>query len=181
MAFSDVRPVLTIGHSTHSFEQFMEILKKSGAQLLVDVRARPWNPFLPSFDKERMKMDLYDQGIIYFFMGHVLGLRPVDDSFFDDDGTIDYIAYEKSLSFQKGIEWIIDRSREGQVCLMAGLASPWECHRHWLIGQSLMSRGVSLIHLMDDGSREIATPDLFHYTESLINHGKLNDDDSVVN
>ncbi len=180
MAFSDLRPVLTIGHSTHTLDAFLKILKKGGAELHVDIRARPWNPFIPSFSKEEMKMDLYHGGIIYFFMGHLLGLRPVDEQYIGKDGTVDYGRYERSPSFQKGIQWIIERSRESQVCLMAGLAEPWNCHRHWLVGQSLLAKGVSVIHLLEDGAKEVAAPDLFHYRDSLINHGKIHDDHDAV-
>jgi len=181
VAFSDVRPVLTIGHSNHTLDKFITLLKNAGTELLIDVRARPWNPFIPTFSKETMKMDLYSRGIVYFFMGHCLGLRPSDPFLYKADGTVDYQAYERSEIFKTGIQWLIDRSREGQVCLMAGMANPYECHRHWLIGQNLLAHGVPVMHLLEDGKKEIATADLFHYKDSFINCDKINDKNKKIN
>lgn len=181
MAFSDIRPVFTIGHSHHTLEEFMKLIKDAGVEMLIDVRVRPWNPFISSFSKERMKMDLFSRGIVYFFMGHRLGLVPSDEAFINKDNTVNYGEYEKSEDFVSAIGWIVDRSREGQVCLMAGQADPFQCHRHWLLGQSLLARGVPVIHLMDDGTKEVARPDLFHYRETAENHGSINKDDIPIN
>ena len=180
MAFSDIRPVFTIGHSHHSLEEFIKLLKDAGVEILIDIRNRPWNPFIPSFSKETMKMDLFGRGIVYFFMGNRLGLTPSDKSFINIDETVNYEKYEKSEDFVSAINWIIDRSREGQVCLMAGQANPFQCHRHWLLGQSLLAKGVSVIHLMDDGTKEVATADLFHYRENAENHGSIKKDDVPI-
>lgn len=181
MAFSDIRPVLTIGHSHHSLDEFIQLLKKSGVEILVDIRSRPWNPFISSFSKDRMKMDLYSKGIVYFFMGHRLGLIPLDRSLIGKDQEVNYRAYEKSPDFISALEWIIERSREGQVCIMAGQADPFQCHRHWLIAQNLLVRGVSVIHLLEDGKKEVATADLFHYGETVEIHGSINKDDFSIN
>ena len=165
MAFSDLRPILTIGHGHNDLGTFLELLKGAGVQVLVDVRARPWNPFIPSFGKQRMKMDLLYEGIVYFFMGHRLGERPRDKRLMDVNGEVDYQAYEVSQDFQDAIDWLIDRSREGRLCLMAGKVEPWNCHRHWLLAQALMVRKLPVIHILEDGSLEAASPDLLHWSK----------------
>ena len=163
MAFNDVRPILTIGHGHHDLRSFISLLRRAGAQVLVDVRVRPWNPFIPSFGKQRMKMDLLYEGIVYFFMGHRLGERPRDKSLMDEDGNVDFKAYEESKDFQDALDWLVERTREGTVCMMAGKVEPWDCHRHWLLAQALMARKIPIIHVLGDGSLEPASPDLLHW------------------
>ena len=163
MAFSDLRPILTIGHGHHDLRSFISLLRGAGAQVLVDVRVRPWNPFIPSFGKQRMKMDLLYEGIVYFFMGHRLGERPRDKSLLDEDGNVDYKAYEESKDFQDALDWLVERTREGTVCMMAGKVEPWDCHRHWLLAQALMARKLPVIHILGDGKLEPASPDLLHW------------------
>ena len=163
MAFNDVRPILTIGHGHHDLRSFISLLRSAGAQVLVDVRVRPWNPFIPSFGKQRMKMDLLYEGIVYFFMGHRLGERPRDKSLTDEDGNVDFKAYEESKDFQDALDWLVERTREGTVCMMAGKVEPWDCHRHWLLAQALMARKIPIIHILGDGSLEPASPDLLHW------------------
>ena len=170
MAFSDIRPIFTIGHSHHSLEEFIGLLKNVGIEVLVDIRARPWNPFIDSFSKDKMKMDLLKRGIVYFFMGNRLGLVPLDPALLNKDNSVNYLKYEQSKDFKEGIQWLLDRAREGQVCLMTGLANPYACHRHWLVGQNLLIKGVSVIHIMDDGTKEVATADLLHYKEIAEQH-----------
>ena len=48
--------IYTLGHSTHSEEDFISILKAYGIEVLVDVRSYPGSKYVPQFNKENMEI-----------------------------------------------------------------------------------------------------------------------------
>ena len=42
--------ILTVGHSTHELPAFLELLRRNGVELLVDVRAYPSSRRVPHFN-----------------------------------------------------------------------------------------------------------------------------------
>lgn len=55
----------TIGHSSHSNEQFLKLLHDGEITLLIDVRAFPGSRKFPHFHEDRMKEWLPESGIGY--------------------------------------------------------------------------------------------------------------------
>lgn len=47
-------PVLTVGHSTRTFEDFVELLVSNGVELLVDVRRFPHSSLPPQFEEDSL-------------------------------------------------------------------------------------------------------------------------------
>ncbi|MBE3045059.1 DUF488 domain-containing protein, partial [Candidatus Bathyarchaeota archaeon] len=45
-------PIFTVGHSTHSLEDFLDILKEHQIEVLVDVRKLPGSNRYPQFNKD---------------------------------------------------------------------------------------------------------------------------------
>jgi uncharacterized protein (DUF488 family) len=68
-------PVLTIGHSTHSLEVFVELLHRHGVTALADVRSAPYSRFNPQFNREALEQSLIAHSIKYVFLGRELGAR----------------------------------------------------------------------------------------------------------
>ncbi len=77
----DEPSVLTIGHSTRTIEEFVRLLRASGAEHLVDVRRFPGSRRHPQFGKETLPARLREEGIGY---SHLAGLgsrrRPLPGS-----------------------------------------------------------------------------------------------------
>ncbi|MGD9501597.1 MAG: DUF488 family protein, partial [Methyloceanibacter sp.] len=46
------RPILTIGHSRHSWERFAALLEGAGVEIIADIRTAPRSRFSPHFNKE---------------------------------------------------------------------------------------------------------------------------------
>ena len=44
-------PVLTIGHSNHGMERFLELLHRHQVRITIDVRAVPHTRFVPRFNR----------------------------------------------------------------------------------------------------------------------------------
>ncbi|MBI3894021.1 MAG: DUF488 domain-containing protein [Candidatus Wallbacteria bacterium] len=154
-------PVFTIGHSTRTFDELIGVLQQHGITMLVDVRSRPHNPFLPQFNRDRMKMGLLDRGVVYTYLGDRLGRQPGGTPIAHRP-SFDFMKIETSGAFQAGVEWLCTEARNSRLCLFCGEAEPGPCHRSFLIGQNLVKRGFRVLHILPDGKLEEATPDLFH-------------------
>src|SRR5260221_12814805 len=67
--------IYTIGHSTRSIEQFLELLRAHNIEELVDVRTIPKSRHNPQFGQEELAASLKQAGIDYVNLGKLGGLR----------------------------------------------------------------------------------------------------------
>ena len=70
--------VYTIGHSDHSVEEFIALLRRYHVALLVDVRSQPYSRWVHQFNRELLVRELQNTEIGYHYMGNTLGGRPED-------------------------------------------------------------------------------------------------------
>jgi uncharacterized protein (DUF488 family) len=68
--------IFTIGHSNHSLEMFIGLLKSHKIDVLLDVRSKPFSRFSPHFNKHDLEKAVKASGIKYLFLGRELGGRP---------------------------------------------------------------------------------------------------------
>jgi uncharacterized protein (DUF488 family) len=136
--------IKTIGHSTHSIERFIDLLKNGGVGLLVDVRSMPWSRRHPHFGKERLAKSLAAAGLSYTWEGAALGGK---------SGS--YTDAAARPVFTEALHRLIDRSKSTTVCLMCAEKEPLDCHRTVLVSRRLAERGVAIEHLLADGSTRL--------------------------
>ena len=142
----------TVGHSDHTTAAFVDLLRAHGIALVVDVRSQPYSRWASQFNRETLARDLEDAGIGYRFMGDVLGGRPADPALYDPgQETPDYRRVEQTPAYQAGIDQLLELARIQQVALMCGEGDHRRCHRHLLIAQTLLGRGVRVRHIQPDG------------------------------
>src|SRR5260221_12343757 len=67
--------IYTIGHSTRSIEQFLDLLRAHGIEELADVRTIPKSRHNPQFGQEELAASLKQAGIDYVHPGKIGGLR----------------------------------------------------------------------------------------------------------
>jgi uncharacterized protein (DUF488 family) len=134
--------IKTIGHSTHSIERFVDLLKNSGVELLVDVRSMPYSRRHPQFGREKLVKSLEAAGIVYAWKGEALGGK--------SGGS--YIAAAARPEFKDALGRLIERSADTTVCLMCAEKEPLDCHRTVLVSRRLAERGAAIEHLLADGS-----------------------------
>ncbi len=67
--------VMTIGHSTHTLEEFIRLLQAHGATCVVDVRTVPRSRHNPQFDEASLPRSLKKAGLGYVHMPGLGGLR----------------------------------------------------------------------------------------------------------
>lgn len=146
--------VYTIGHSTHSSEAFVSLLRQHSIEVVADVRSSPFSRFTPQFNKEDIERSLKEHGIRYVFLGRELGARSEDRSCYDDDGRVQYSLLAKTALFQSGLDRVIKGALRYRVALMCAEKEPLECHRTLLVAQALVKHDQSVLHIHADGHLE---------------------------
>lgn len=156
--------LLTIGHSNHSLEKFIQLLEESGVALLVDVRSAPFSRYNPHFNKESLEQALPPREIQYAFAGRYLGGRPPDPTCYKSrtlppEGVdylheVDYPEVMKRDWFVKGVERLLEMADEQTTAIMCSEENPAQCHRHHLIAKYLMREHpeVRVKHIRGDGT-----------------------------
>jgi uncharacterized protein (DUF488 family) len=150
--------VFSIGHSNLTAERFLTILQAAGVKTVADVRSTPFSRFCPWFSQKPLAATLAAVGIGYIAMGDTLGGRPRDDTLYRD-GVADYEAMALVPEYVTGIERLIaaaERTRPclSRPCLMCAEREPLDCHRCLLVTRRLAERGVTVGHILHDGSIE---------------------------
>ena len=145
--------IFTIGHSTHSAEAFLALLRLHDVEAVADVRSSPFSRFNPQFNRVPLEQLLKASGIRYVFLGKELGARSDDRSCYDH-GRVQYSRLAQTALFQIGIDRVLQGAAKYRVALMCAEKEPLECHRTLLVTKSLAARGQQVQHIHADGHLE---------------------------
>lgn len=152
------RSVYTIGHSTHSIEDFIDLLKAFDIETVIDIRTIPRSRHCPQFNKEDLRQSLKNVKMGYRHMKELGGLRPaLKDSM--NTGWINasfrgYADYMQTLRFKNGLEKLEKISQNKRCALMCAEALYWRCHRS-LIADALIVKKWKVFHIL---SKKTAKP-----------------------
>lgn len=185
--------VLTVGHSTHSIDMFVKLLRLHGVTALADVRSAPFSRLNPQFNKGALAGNLKLQCMKYVFLGRELGARSNDPSCYEN-GRVQYARLARTDQFQKGIARVIRGTRDHRIALMCAEREPLECHRTLLVARSLEKEGISVAHILSDGGLEthhdamerlldvtgLPREDLFRSREELISEALIRQEEKVA-
>jgi len=150
--------IFTIGHSNHTPDHFLSLLKMHEVGVLADVRSQPYSRYSPQFNRESLSAFLDANDIRYEFMGGHLGGRPDDPECYDDESRVVYDRMEETESYREGIGDVQWELREGRrVCLMCSEEDPAVCHRALSVGHVLSQLGLAVLHIRGDGRLENQT------------------------
>jgi uncharacterized protein (DUF488 family) len=142
--------VLTIGHSSHSWERFVELLRSAHVTAVGDVRTSPYSRLYPHFNRDDLREELRSDGISYVFLGKELGGRPSESGFYCE-GVADYEKMAQTLEFSKGLDRVVEGAKKYRIAMLCSERDPLDCHRCLLVGRALTHRGVSVNHILGDG------------------------------
>ncbi len=145
--------IYTIGHSNHSTEQFIGLLKRHGITAVADVRSHPVSRHNPQFNRESLEKDLKQTGIAYVFLGKELGARSENKNCYVD-GKVQYELLSREPLFKEGIERILKGIEKYRIALLCAEKDPLNCHRTFLVGNSLRRLGVEITHILANGELE---------------------------
>lgn len=148
--------IFTIGHSTHSIENFLGMLKAHEVKQLVDVRTIPKSRRNPQFSGEALKEVLSRKRIAYTHMPGLGGLRhPRKDSInaaWRNASFRGYADYMQTPQFDQNLRELIEIAAKRPTVIMCAEAVPWRCHRS-LIGDALLARGIAVEDIMSATNR----------------------------
>lgn len=141
-----MRPLYTIGHSRHSMEQFVELLRRHGVARVVDVRSFPSSRMAPQFNRPQLEAALGAAGIAYEWRGAELGGR----------GREAYDVIRRKPGFQQAVRELIVGSQEQPTAMMCAEEDPFTCHRRILITRSLLEdfSFLAVEHIRKDGQAQ---------------------------
>jgi uncharacterized protein (DUF488 family) len=149
--------IFTIGHSTRTSDELMDLLKEFKIQHLVDVRTMPRSRRNPQFNQEVLAGELPKHEIAYTHLPELGGLRkPKPDSIntaWRNDSFRGYADYMQTLEFEAGLEALMQMAAKDTVVIMCAEAVPWRCHRS-LIGDALLVRGIEVIDIIGAGKTQ---------------------------
>lgn len=148
-----MQTILTIGHSTHSYEEFLRLLRGAGVTAVADVRSSPFSRHQPQFNKADLEEELRLDKIKYVFLGDELGGRPKGKNLFCE-GVADYEKMAAIPEFKKGLDRISKGSNDFKIALMCSEHDPLDCHRCLLVGRALKSRGLTVAHILFNGHQK---------------------------
>ena len=131
-------PLLTIGHSSHPLNVFLDLLECHGVELVADTRSVPYSRINPQFSQAALKRSLAERGIRYEYFGRELGGRSPGPS---------------SL-FEEGIARLIGRASESCVAVLCAEEDPARCHRGRLIAPAVRRQGFAVSHIRGRGGLE---------------------------
>lgn len=145
--------IFTVGHSTNTFERLASLLKLHQVTAVADVRSQPYSRINPQFNREPLKKALREGGLSYVFLGAELGARSTDPSCYID-GRVQYDLLAKTGLFQRGLERLQKGMAKHRIAIMCAEKEPLVCHRTILVSRHLRDRGISVAHILENGTLE---------------------------
>jgi uncharacterized protein (DUF488 family) len=146
-------PVYTVGHSTHSQDHLISLLKRHGITALCDVRSRPYSRMNPQFNMPELTRALKKQSIRYVFLGKELGARSDDLSCYER-GRVRYDLLARTPLFQSGLDRISAGMESFKLALMCAEKDHLYCHRTILVARHLEKREIRVEHILANGGLE---------------------------
>jgi uncharacterized protein (DUF488 family) len=143
--------VYTIGHSTRTAAEFLEMLQRHGIAGLADVRRFPASRRHPHFSRDALAEALPAAGVRYIHIPELGGRRqPSKQSHnigWQNPSFRAYADYMSTDAFNDGVEKLLAMASAVPTAVMCAEAQWWRCHRQ-LIADALAARGIEVRHIM---------------------------------
>lgn len=157
-----VLPFFTIGHSTRSIEEFVDLLRSAEVHMVVDVRTIPRSRTNPQYNRDALPHTLAERQIGYEHIAALGGLRghkstiaETVNGFWENQSFHNYADYALTESFRDGFARLRELGHETTCVTMCAEAVWWRCHRR-IIADYLIAAGETVFHIMGHGRLEPA-------------------------
>ena len=155
-------PFFTIGHSTRTIEDFVELLRVGDVRMVIDIRTVPRSRHNPQYNGDGLGEALAPYQIAHGRIPALGGLRsrvrdvpPERNGWWENRSFHNYADHALSGDFRAGLDSLVALGRERPVAMMCSEAVWWRCHRR-SVADHLIARGETVLHLMDGGRAEPA-------------------------
>lgn len=147
-------PFFTIGHSTRSLNEFVDLLAASQVSLVVDVRAIPRSRTNPQYNRETIPELLSEFQIGYRHIAELGGRRPRNhniarevNAFWENESFHNYADYAMGEAFRSGLAELRELGSIRQCAVMCAESVWWRCHRR-IIADYLLVSGERVLHIL---------------------------------
>ena len=157
------RTLFTIGHSTRSANEFIEILHAFEVTKLVDIRSTPRSRTNPQFNLDLLPQTLRAAGINYIHAVNLGGRRARSSSV---DETVDagwdrrpfhnYADYAQTAPFLEALRELLKIALVETCAIMCAEAVWWRCHRR-IVADHALAHGISVVHIFTSTKSEQAS------------------------
>ena len=173
--------IYTIGHSTHSQDEFLAMLASFEIKMLVDIRRFPGSNKYPWFNKEHIEAAVKKNGINYMHLEELGGRRKVQphskNNKWQNNAFRGYADYMETQDFKKAAARLEAIALQQITAYMCAEAVWWRCHRS-MVSDYLKAKGWTVLHIMAAGKAEehpytsparVVGNDVVYYDEDLFN------------
>lgn len=148
------KTIWTIGHSTHSLDEFIAMLKSFHIELVADIRSFPGSRRYLHFNKEALEVSLPENSIKYIHLRELGGRRKARTDSTNTGWRLaafrGYADYMETDTFKKAILELESIGKKQRTVYMCSEAVWWSCHRS-LVSDYLKVNGWKVIHIMGIG------------------------------
>lgn len=155
-------PFFTIGHSTRSIDDFIDLLRQAEVQRIVDVRTVPRSRTNPQYNGDVLPQTLSAFQIGYTHItalgglrGHVRDISPSVNAFWENQSFHNYADYAMTDAFRAGLAKLRELGHMQRSAVMCAEAVWWRCHRR-IIADYLIAAGETVFHILRAGHIEPA-------------------------
>ena len=152
----------TIGHSTRTLAKFVDLLRESNVDLVVDVRSMPRSRTNPQFNLETLPEGLAPWQIGYKHMAELGGLRgkqrlaePSPNAYWRVRSFRNYADYALTEPFASGLAQLREQGSQHRCTIMCAETVWWRCHRR-IITDYLLAAGEQVMHILGTSQVEEA-------------------------
>jgi uncharacterized protein (DUF488 family) len=150
-----VTTLYTIGHSTRSLAELIEVLHAHGIKNLVDIRAFPASRRLPHFNRETLQVELPNAGIAYFWEPRMGGrrkriMKESRNTAIRSDSFRNYADYMLTSEFEDAAAAVKRLADEAPTAYMCAEKLYFQCHR-MMVSDYYVAHGNHVRHIMDAG------------------------------
>lgn len=135
--------IYTIGHSTRSLDEFIDILKHYDIELVIDVRKFPTSKKFPWFGKDALSKSLSENGIEYLHYPDLGGFRKGG-----------YAAFAETEDFQKALDKLVEPIDNKITAIMCAEMLWFRCHRRY-VAERLVKMGHEVVHIYNKDKTDV--------------------------
>ena len=145
------KTIFTIGHSTKTIEEFLDLLFSFDIKVLADIRRLPGSRKYPQFDQDNLRKSLEENGIEYIYIEDLGGRRKVSpdskNTTWRNKSFQGYADYMETESFENGVKELEKLALEKNTAMMCSEAVWWRCHRS-MVSDYFKAKGWEVLHIM---------------------------------
>jgi len=153
----------TLGHSTRTLAELVDVLRGAGVTRLVDIRSTPWSRTNPQFNLDVLPEGLGRAEIRYVHLEALGGRRskskrvnPSVNAGWERRAFHNYADYAGTAAFREGLRVLLEMASHETCAIMCAETLWWRCHRR-IVTDHVLAHGVPVTHLLARGSADPAS------------------------